>query len=111
MTVGGISSGISSVQFLRAKQAFENTNKLAKENEILKNGFSEEDVKISISSANIKIEKQPEELKKNNIDELNNKKIGEIKQFIEKNNYYMVEDEDLKQALSTGKSILANYTA
>lgn len=111
MTVGGIGSGINSIQFLRARQAFENTNKLAKNEEILKDGFGEEDVKLSISSQDIKIQKQPEEIKKDEFEEKNNQKMGEIKQFIAKNNCFIVNDEDLKYALSTGRSVLADYTA
>ena len=111
MTVGGVGSGISSIQFLRAKQAFENTNKLSKNNELLKNGFNEEDVKLSISSKDINIKKQTEEVKNDDFLEKNKKYIGEIKEFIGKYNYQDVEEEDIKKALSYGKSILADYTA
>lgn len=111
MAVGSINSGISSIQFLRAKQAFENTNKLSKNNEILKNGFSEEDVKLSISSRDINIKKQTEEVKNDDFLQINKKYIGEIKEFIGKNNYQDVKEEDIKNALSYGKSILADYTA
>jgi len=111
MSVGGISSGISGIQFLRAKQAFENTNKLAQNSEILKNGFTEEDVKVSISSREINIKKQPEELVQEDFIEKNKKYIGEIKEFMGKHNYQDLQEEDIKHALSYGKSILADYSA
>lgn len=111
MAIGGINSSISGVQFLRAKQAFENTNKLSKDNELLKNGFNEEDVKLSISSQNININKQAEEVKEDDFMERNKQYIGEIKEFIGKNNYQDVQEDDIKYALSYGKSILADYTA
>ena len=111
MTVGSISSSIGSIQLLRARQAFENTNKLSKEKEILKNGFSEEDVKLSISSQDITIKKQTEEVKTDDFLQRNKQYIGEIKEFMGKNNYQDIQEEDIKQALSYGKSILADYTA
>ena len=111
MTVGSINSGIAGIQGWRARQAFENTNKLSKENSLLKNGFTEEDVKVSISSQNINIKKQPEENIKDDLIEKNNKYIGEIKEFIDKYNYQDIQDEDIKNALNYGKSILADYTA
>jgi len=111
MSIGGVGSGISGIQYLRAKRAFENTNNLAKNNEILKNGFTEEDVKVSISSKDIKINKQPEEVVNEDLTEKNQKYIGEIKEFMGKHNGQNLQDEDIKQALSYGKSILADYTA
>ena len=111
MSVGGIGSGISGIQFLRAKQAFENTNKLAQNNEFLKNGFTEEDVKVSISSREINIKKQPEEVVQEDFIEKNKKYIGEIKEFMGKHNYQDLQEEDIKHALSYGKSILADYSA
>ena len=111
MAVGSISSSIGSIQLLRARQAFENTNKLSKENEILKNGFSEEDVKLSISSQDITIKKQTEEIKTDDFMEKNKQYIGEIKEFMGKYNKQDVQEEDIKYALSYGKSILADYTA
>ena len=111
MSIGGVGSGISGIQFLRAKQAFENTNKLAKNNEILKNGFTEEDVKVSISSREINIYKKPEEVVQEDMTEKNKKYIGEIKEFIGKHNYQDLQEEDIKQALSNGRSILADYSA
>lgn len=111
MTVGSINSGISSIQFLKAKQAFENTNNLARKNELLKNGFDEEDIKLSISSKDISIKNTQEETKTDNILEQNKKYIGEVKDFIEKYNYQDVNEKDIKEALSYGRSILADYTA
>jgi len=112
MSVGSISSSINSIQAFRAKQAFENTNKLSKEKDLLKNGFfNEEDVKLSISSKDININKPVEEVKKNDFMEQNKKYIGEIKEFMGKHNYQDVQEEDIKKALSYGKSILADYTA
>ena len=111
MAVGSISSSISSMQAFRAKQAFENTNKLSKEKDLLKSGFNEEDVKLSISSQDISIKKQTEEVNNDDFTERNKKHIGEIKEFIGKNNYQDIQDDDIKHALSYGKSILADYTA
>lgn len=111
MSIGSISSSINNLQSLRAKQAFENTNKLSKNNELLKNGFIEENIKISISSVNIKTEKGAEEVKKDDFLEKNKNYIGEIKEFMDKNNYQNIQEEDIKQALTYGKSILADYTA
>jgi len=111
MTVGGINSGITGIQLLRAKQAFENTNKLSRESALLKNGFDEEDVKVSISSQNITVKKQSEEVNKDDFLQRNKTYIGEIKEFIGQYNYQDIKEEDIKQALSYGKSILADYTA
>jgi len=111
MAVGNINSGITGIQILRAKQAFENTNKLSKENALLKNGFDEEDVKLSISSQNITFKKQTEEVDKDDFLQRNQKYIGEIKEFMGKYNYPAMQEEDIKEALSYGKSILADYTA
>lgn len=115
MSLGAINSGISSIQFLRAKQAFESTNKISKNNETLKlnaqKGFSEEDVKLSISSKNINIPTTAEEPAAEEFTAQTKESIGEIKKFINENNYQDVEEEDIKYALTSGKSILANYTA
>lgn len=111
MAVGSVNSGISSIQYLRAKQAFENTNSLAKKNDLIKNGFDEEDIKLSVSSADISIKKPQTETKTDDILEQNKKYIGEVREFIGKHNYQEVNEEDIKNALNYGKSILADYTA
>ena len=43
--------------------------------------------------------------------EKNKQYIGEIKEFMGKYNKQDVQEEDIKYALSYGKSILADYTA
>ncbi len=113
MTVGVINSGINGIQVLKARQAFENINKLAKKNELTNTGFSEEDVKLSISSQNINIQKSEAFSSKENIDQggENKKYINEIKEFIGKYNNHELQDEDIKDAMMFGKSILADYTA
>lgn len=114
MSVGNV-SGIDSIKALRAKQAFERTNKLSENKELLQNGFNEEDIKLSISSKEINIPKQkeaePEKVKKDDFMERHHQYVGEIKNFINKNNYQVVEEEDIKNAITYGRSILADYTA
>jgi len=108
--VGEINGGISSIKFLNARQAFENTKKLSENNAIAKNGFSEEDVKLSISSQNININNL-EETKNTENTEHNPEIIKEIKNFMEKNKIINIEENDLKHALTYGTSLLADYTA
>lgn len=113
MAIGGIGSGINNIQLLRARQAFENTNKLAKNKEILKNSFTDEDVTLSISSR--------QEIKKDNFinseaevssfSKQNKNYIGEIKEFMGKNNYKNLNEDEIKEALYYGTSILADYQA
>jgi HSP20 family molecular chaperone IbpA len=136
MAVGNISSNTNSVntsaqrqrvsggnefpqliQAMRAKQAFERTVKLNENKELLPQGFNEEDIKLSISSQNITLKQtvqETQETKKEKEDEFfiqNKNYVGEIKNFINKNNYEVVEEEDIYNAISNGRSILADVKA
>jgi len=112
MAIESISSNIANIQLLRAKQAFENTNKLAKAGGVLAQQVGEEDVKLSISSQQINIpEKKEVSQKEEDFIDKNKNYLGEIKNFIGENNFNEIGEENLKEALRYGKSILADYTA
>jgi len=112
MTIGSINSNIANIQLLRAKQAFINNDKLAKEG-LAKHPVGEEDVKLSISSQQIEIPENKEvpAKKEENFLEKNKSYLGEIKNFIGENSFNQIGEDDLKEALRYGKSILADYTA
>lgn len=112
MSTGNISSSTTSIQFLRADRAFKNIQTRGGiTGEDLNKKINDEDTECSISSSNIKIKNLGEEIKKDEVSEKTGKYIGEIKEFISGNNYPEIPEEDIKEALNSGKSLLADYTA
>ena len=109
MSVGSISSSINTIQLYRAQQAFKSSKNLPeKENKTMEEQnekYYAESTPLKESSENV------QENRMNDFLQRNSQYIGEIKDFITQNNYENIQNEDLRAAISYGKSILADYTA
>ena len=111
MTVGSVSQGVNSLQFLRAQSAFKHDQKSCEKTD-LSSKSSEDSIKVEISSKQINDKSNgTEKTEKADFWAHNGKWVEEIKKFAGKYNQTDFEDEDIKYAVQNGTSLLADYTA
>ncbi len=108
MTISGIGFQTSNLQAIAAQNAFKKAGKVEHENSLKTKIEDEQSVKVSISSKNISTTSSESQ---EGTSKLDNDLINKIRKIANNYNITEIEDNEIKDALKFGTSILADYTA